>query len=116
MAFFEVYFDDSSSDEGDRRLFIAGYLNSAENWALFSDAWKECLDEKPKLKYLKMSEAKALQGEFRGWSPELRDAKLKRLSFIVRHFSPLSFEFSVSRRAYLEDLARIIHGGVVKVA
>ncbi|SEP28586.1 hypothetical protein SAMN04490248_1811 [Salinihabitans flavidus] len=51
-----------------------------------------------------MSEAKALQGQFLGWRPGDRDAKLNRLSHIVRHFNPLSFEFSISCKAYREEL------------
>lgn len=104
LAFFEAYFDDSSSDIGDERLFIAGYLNTAHNWSYFSDAWDECLREPPAIEYFKMAEARALQGQFRGVTPKDRDAKLRRLSFIVRHFAPLSFEISVSRRAYREHL------------
>ncbi len=112
LAFFEAYFDDSRSNIGEERLFIAGYLNSAEKWALFVDAWQECLDEKPAIAYLKMLQAQALQGEFRGWHPDARDAKLSRLAFIVRHFDPLSFEFSVSCRTYRDTLAHFAPRGL----
>lgn len=112
LAFLEVYSDDSASDVGDRRLFFAGYLNSAQAWALFSDAWGECLRSDPKIEYLKMVEANGLRGQFGGRSGSERDEKLRRLSFIIAHFRPLSFSFSVSRKEFDEELGGVIPRGL----
>jgi hypothetical protein len=47
-----------------------------------------------------MSEANALVGEFGGWTTQARDEKLRGLLRVIRHFEPLSFEFSVSREQH----------------
>jgi hypothetical protein len=100
LAFLQAYADDSASEQGDLRLFMAGYLNRSEKWALFSDAWEEELRAKPAIEYLKMSEANYLKEQFAGWSKESRDEKLRGLARVLRHFNPLSFEFSVSRERF----------------
>jgi len=93
----QAYVDDSASEEGDRRLFLAGYINTADKWVRFSDVWEEELRRSPSIRYLKMTEASRLQGQFRGWKAEDRDEKLKALSRLIRHFKPASIHSSVSR-------------------
>lgn len=109
---FEAYSDDSAAESGDRRLFIAGYLNSTEGWALFRDAWDECLRTEPKIDYLKMVEANGLRGQFGGWSESERNKKLRRLSFIISHFRPISFSFSISRRDFDTELGGLSPRGL----
>jgi hypothetical protein len=100
LAFLQAYIDDSSSDTGDQRLFMAGYLNSAGDWRLFSEAWSEELKSEPTIDYLHMVEANNLRGQFKGWTIGARDLKLAGLVRVIRHFRPISFEFSVSREKY----------------
>jgi len=96
----QAYVDDSASDEGDRRFFLAGYVNTADKWIRFSEAWQEELDQPPAIGYLKMSEANNLGGEFRGWEHEVRDEKLRGLARVIRHFGPHSIHSSVSRTEF----------------
>lgn len=100
MTRLQAFIDDSGSLSGDQRLFMAGYLNEATKWALFSIAWQEELDALPSIEYLKMSEAFAFKGQFIGWSEAARDDKLRGLARVIKHFKPLSFEVSVSRSEY----------------
>lgn len=96
----QAYTDDSASEIGDQRLFLAGYLNQASKWRLFSEAWTAELRAVPAIDYLKMSEANALAGQFEGWTESARNEKLRGLARAISHFKPLSFEFSVSREDY----------------
>jgi hypothetical protein len=99
----QAFVDDSASDVGDRRLFMAGYLNTARNWTLFEAAWRDELRAAPALHYLRMVEANSLRGEFDGWTAEARTEKLRGLARVIRHFKPLlSFEVSVSRDQYYQ--------------
>lgn len=98
--FLQAVTDDSVAQSGDRRLYLAGYLNVADRWARFADAWAEELRETPSIGYLKMVEAQNLRGEFKGWSAEQRDAKLASMARIIRHFKPVSFEVSVSTKEF----------------
>lgn len=100
MVSLQAYTDDSASDVGDQRLFMAGYLNTAENWALFVEAWGEELRAPPKIDYLHMVEANNLRGQFKGWSVADRDEKLRGMARVIRHFRPISYEFSVPRREF----------------
>lgn len=93
----QAYVDDSASETGDRRLFLAGYINTADKWIRFSDAWQEQLQASPSITYLKMKEANSLRGQFRGWTEPDRDEKLKGLARVIRHFRPASIHASVSR-------------------
>jgi len=102
VAFLRAFTDDSGSEIGDRRLFLAGLLHRAEEWALFAEAWNEALKEQPSIEYLKTSEAQSRRGEFRGWRQEDVDAKLLRLARVVREFRPISFQFSINRQKFDE--------------
>ena len=105
LVMLQAYVDDSACDTGDRRLFLAGYVSTAKNWAQFSDLWAAALAAAPSISYLKMSEANALQGEFRGWSGEERDRKVRRLANIIRQLRPLSIHASISR-VRVDDLLK----------
>jgi hypothetical protein len=80
MASLQAFIDDSASDTGDRRLYLARYLNRTDRWALFSEAWREELKAAPSIAYLKMSEANAFVGQFKGWTTADRDEKLRALT------------------------------------
>jgi hypothetical protein len=96
LAMMQAYIDESASQKGERMLWMAGYLNSASNWALFSEAWDEELRQAPAINYLKMSEALFFKGEFRGWTAAERDEKLRGLARVIRHFRPASFGMAIS--------------------
>jgi hypothetical protein len=98
LVMLQVYVDDSTTDTGaERRLFLAGYMNTAERWVRFSEAWQAELDAHPAIEYLKMSEANNLSGQFRRWSETDRDEKLRGLARVIRHFGPRSIHSSISR-------------------
>jgi hypothetical protein len=112
MVFLRAFTDDSGSEARDRRLFMAGYVNRADQWALFSDAWHEECRTAPSIEYLKMSEAQNLGGQFRGWSQKDRDEKLRGLARVIRHFQPMSFEFSIHREEYDRVVAPVSPRGL----
>ena len=100
LAFLQAFSDDSAGETGDRRLFIAGYLNWAERWAEFADAWAEELRRPPAIEYLRMVEAQNRRDQFAGWDDDSVDRKLEALACVIERFRPLSFQFSVSRRDF----------------
>lgn len=100
MAVLQGSVDDSASDTGDRRFFLAGYINTAPKWEEFADEWARVLRAPPAIDYCKMAEAQNLRGQFLGWSEQKRDAKVNALAAIVRDHSPWSVHTSVSRKEY----------------
>lgn len=107
----QAYIDDSTTNDDDERLFLAGFVNNAESWISFSKAWDKELRSEPSIEYFKMSEAQNRQGQFYGWSEEMRDLKVKKLAGIIKNHSGLSIQCSVSRKKY-NDIVRPVapHG------
>lgn len=112
MVAVQAYIDDSAYDDGDRRLYLAGYINTADKWLLFQDAWEEQLRSARGIAYFKMKEANFLEGEFRGWNTEDRDEKVRQLSRVIRHFRPLSIHCSISRAECDEVLKPVAPHGL----
>jgi hypothetical protein len=110
--YLQAFIDDSASETRDQRLFLAGYLNRASKWRLFSEAWTAELRAVPVIDYLKMSEANALAGQFEGWTDSARNEKLRGLARVINHFNPLSFEFSVSREDYYRHVRPVAPRGL----
>ena len=94
----QAFIDDSGSDTGDKRLFLAGYIHHIDGWVDFSSDWKLVLQEPPSLSCLHMVES------FRGWSPEDRHRKLVRLASVIEKYKPLSIESSISTKDFKELL------------
>lgn len=105
MVMLHAFVDDSASDSGDRRLFLAGYVNTAEKWEVFSNAWERELKQAPAIRYFKMSEAASLGGQFSGWNEVARNNKVLALARIIRQSNPWFVYCSVSRVEYAAILA-----------
>lgn len=102
LVVLQAYIDESVSQSGDEMFYMAGYINSAEQWAKFSDDWDAELRAAPSIDYLHMVEATNLRGQFRGWDPADRDRKVCRLAKLIRGYRPWSVEVSVSGKEYRE--------------
>lgn len=92
----QTFIDDSIAATGDRRLFLAAYVQTAESWIEFSDAWGSVLCEHPKIEYFKMSEAHRRGGQFRNFSESARTKKVFALAKVIKQFSPWGIHTSIS--------------------
>jgi hypothetical protein len=107
LALLQAFTDDSAAQDGDRRLFLAGYLHRADAWAMFSDDWNMALRAAPSIEYFKAREANYLTEQFdyrKGWDEEKRSAKVANLAAIIGRYQPLSFEFSLNRQVFEDEL------------
>lgn len=102
----QAFIDDSISNRDDKRLFLAGYLGRAESWRAFVFNWRQALLAEPSIRFLHMVEAQNLRGEFAGWTPEARDAKILALARLIQSFEFFSFECSLST----EDHKKLFSG------
>lgn len=109
----QAFIDDSASEKGDKRFFMAGFIARPDIWDGFSKAWAQELRWGRPIAYLKMSEAKALRGEFRGWTRKQVRRKLARLVSVIHHFKPMSFHASVPRNADFERYKAAAPRGLV---
>jgi len=91
---------------------MAGFISTADNWALFSDAWMAELRSGKPINYLKMREANSRDGEFQGWTQAEVSEKLARLKQVIDYFEPVSFHNSMSRSADWKAFSAIAPRGL----
>jgi hypothetical protein len=91
LVMLQAYIDDSADQDGDKRLLLAGYINSAKRWESFSDDWALALAQPPAIDCLHMTKS------FHGFSSEARQKKLEALIAVLAKYKPLSIECSVSK-------------------
>lgn len=74
----QAYVEDTGLDGRAQWFVFLALLGTAEDWAAVSDAWRDVLDESPKIRDFKMDEATDLDGQFYGMPVANRDYKLTR--------------------------------------
>jgi hypothetical protein len=79
----QVYIDDSVEPPV---FVLGGFVARTEAWAKLKVEWQVALDKPPSLNYLKMKEAHALVGQFKGWKEAARNKRLTEfVEIIERH-------------------------------
>ncbi len=96
----QAFIDDSDSHSGDKRHFLAGYVNTAREWERFATAWDRELRAMPSVEYFHMVEAQNRRGQFRHWSDADINRKVFGLAKLIRNFDPWSIQCSVSGNEY----------------
>jgi Protein of unknown function (DUF3800) len=69
--------------EGDDIFVMAGYLSTAEEWALLFDAWDIENKSPRRIEYFKYSEWRAPGGQFHCFSDDERDVKIANLHKLI---------------------------------
>jgi hypothetical protein len=85
----QAMIDDSGTEPQSRVFVLGGFIASAVDWAKFSTDWRTVLDQSPKLRYFRLTEAMSLsaKGQFarhRGWNEAKRDSRLIDLANVIR--------------------------------
>lgn len=83
----QVFVDDSGGNGHSRHFVLAGLASDSERWARFSTEWRACLDKPPQIKLFKMREAASLSGEFKVFSEQQRDERLRDLAKIINRYA-----------------------------
>lgn len=74
-----AYIDESGSDLGEKTFVLAGYADLSQKWISFAMKWAKILEAPRSVEYFRSAEAANLQGQFKGFCVNERDAKVKRL-------------------------------------
>jgi hypothetical protein len=111
----QAYFDDSGSEPQSPTFVLAGFIAPEHRWARFADEWREAMAKPPGVAYFKTTEAVHLRGEFsadKGWSRDLRDARIVELSEIIWRHASISLSAMV-RHADFEETVKLLppYGG-----
>jgi len=100
-------FIDESGGKGQSKVFaMAGWFGRREEWGLFSTEWQQCLKSTPQIAYFKMREAAALGGQFRGFSEDSRDEKLRALARIIRKYAAVAIHCTTDLDAFAGTIGK----------
>lgn len=106
--------DDSGHADGPYYV-LGGLMAPAERWAEFSIAWNKELKADIPLEYFHAVEANGRRDQFdiaKGWSRDLRDAKVSKLCGLVTEFAACRIHVSMDVSAFREIIvSRIGHWG-----
>ena len=94
------FFDESSDDPREVACVVAGWVATVSEWDHFSNSWAIVMAADPKIDYFKHYEAKALKGQFSGWSEEDRDAKLRRLVNVLAAHNVTGYVATYAHKLY----------------
>src|SRR5258708_4041248 len=76
IAVFQAFLDESGTHEGSPVITVAGYVAQRPAWNRFTQKWRRTLSP---IKVFHSSECNGFHGEWKGWTKEDRDAKVKQL-------------------------------------
>jgi hypothetical protein len=102
----QVFVDDSGGKGQGRHFVLAGLLAHSDGWALFSNEWRRCLEEPPRIRCFKMREAAACRGEFNGLSEQARDDKLRLLARVINRYAKICIYSAIDLQAHSETWAK----------
>jgi hypothetical protein len=102
LVVLQAWIDDSGrGKESDSRVFVlAGYAGPVQKFENLSDDWQRIMAEEPALAYLKGKEANALDRNFKGWTPDERDAKIEKLIASIRKHDLIAISLAVNYRDF----------------
>jgi len=95
------------ADESEGKVVsLTGCVLPYPQWDAFLDDWNKTLAEAPTIKYFHMREARALEGEFKGFTTTMRDMKLIRLVSVVLQHNPQVLTAWLVKEDYLAIVGR----------
>lgn len=100
LIMLQAFIDDSIQSSGERRLYLAAYVQSAETWIDFTNDWDAVLSAAPQISYFKMKEARRRRDAFQGFSEKARNKKVGDLAGVIQKHRPWGLHASISISGY----------------
>ena len=102
----QAMIDDSGTEPQSHVFILGGLIASAADWVKFSIDWRTVLDQPPKLRYFKLTEAMSLgaKGQFtrhRGWNETKRDSRLIDLAHVIRKYATIRIHASMNHDEFI---------------
>ena len=99
-----TFVDESGNNGRSPAMILGGLSATVDQWKLFSDEWYKELNNAPKVKYFKSSEAVRLDGCFKDFAREEAEAKTDKLASIAINY----IKYGVIQLVYNDEFDSII--------
>lgn len=103
----QAFVDDSGGKGQSRHFVLAGLVSDSERWASFSQEWKRCLDQHPRIAIFKMREAASRTGAFHRFTEEQRDNRLRSLAQIINRYAEFAIWTGIDLDAHSQTWATL---------
>lgn len=103
-----AFVDDSGGKGQSRHFVLAGLVSDSARWSAFSEDWRACLEQHPRIPVFKMREAAACSGAFRIFSPSQRDDRLRSFAQIINRYVEFAIWSVVDLEAHAETWAKFV--------
>ena len=102
VAVIKIYMDESGTHDGSPVVTVGAYFGKPKAWAEFTRKWN--FFKRP-IRVFHSSDSANLRGEFKGWSPEDRDAIVVHLTRCLRESSLGGMAAGINMRDFNEALS-----------
>lgn len=106
----QIYIDDSGNEPAQEMFVLGGVLASAPRWIEFGAEWDAARLESPAIEYFKYTQASRLRGQFderNGWTEELRDERVTKLSELIHTYALARIDVSMRHSHFAEHVRSI---------
>jgi hypothetical protein len=103
----QAFVDDSGGKGQSKHFVLVGLVSNSERWARFSQEWRYCLDQPPRIAVFKMREAASCTGAFHRFTEEQRDARLRALAQIINRYAEFAIWTMIDLEAHVQTWAKL---------
>lgn len=104
----QVFVDDSGGKGHSQNFVLVGLVSNSERWARFSQEWRHCLDQPPRITIFKMREAASCTGAFTRFTEEQRDTRLRALAQIINRYAEFAIWTMIDLEAHEQTWAKLV--------
>jgi hypothetical protein len=103
----QAFVDDSGGKGQSKHFVLVGLVSDSERWAHFSQEWRDCLDQPPRVAIFKMREAASCTGAFHRFTEEQRNARLRELAQIINRYAEFAIWTVIDLEAHAQTWAKL---------
>lgn len=103
---FRAFLDESGTHDGSPVITVAGYVARRHGWNRFTQKWRRTLSP---IKVFHSSECNGFHGEWKGWTKEDRDEKVKQLLPLLPSIEGVGLAIGIVQRDLEEALTARPH-------
>lgn len=103
----QAFVDDSGTKGQTKNFVLAGLVSDSERWEKFSQEWRSCLNQHPRIKLFKMKDAASCTGAFHRFTEVQRDSRLRALAQIINRHVEFAIWSVIDLDAHVQTWAKL---------